>query len=160
MELHCEDTLIMQKLNLPDYDFQHRFDEGNQYVLDIFRKKYVMFTPEEEVRQRFARYLVEVKGYPASLMMTEYTLKLNEMTRRCDILVHKPAGFPALLVECKAPEVKITQDTFDQVARYNMVFHVKYLMVTNGMKHYCCYLDFESEKVEFLQEIPRFTNLL
>jgi len=110
----------MRKLNLPAYDFQHRDEDGKRFVLDRFRKKYVVFTPEEEVRQRFASYLIKEKGYPASLMMTEYSLKLNEMVRRCDILVHKPAGKPSVLVECKAPEVKIGNETFDQVARYNM----------------------------------------
>ena len=149
----------MRKLNLPAYDFQHRMEDGKRFVLDIFRKKYVMLTPEEEVRQCFARYLMEEKGYPASLMMTEYSLKLNEMIRRCDILVHKPAGKPAVLVECKAPNVKISSETFDQAARYNMVFRVKYLMVTNGLKHYCCYVDFENQKVEFMTEIPPYDSL-
>ena len=149
----------MRKLNLPEYDFQHRMEDGKRFVLDIFRKKYVMLTPEEEVRQCFARYLMEEKGYPASLMMTEYSLKLNEMIRRCDILVHKPAGKPSVLVECKAPKVKISQETFDQAARYNMVFKVRYLMVTNGLKHYCCTLDFETHKVDFLESIPSYQDL-
>ncbi len=149
----------MRKLNLPEYEFRFKQEEGSPYVFDIFRKRYVMLTPEEEVRQRFARYLIEEKGFPTSLMLTEYTLKLNEMTRRCDILVHKPAGVPAVLIECKAPEVKIGQNSFDQVARYNLVFNVKYLMVTNGLKHYCCYLNFESRKVEFMNEIPLYSEL-
>ncbi len=149
----------MRKLNLPEYEFRFRQEEESRFVLDIFRKRYVMFTPEEEVRQRFARYLIEEKEFPTALIMTEYTLKLNEMVRRCDILVHKPAGHPAVLVECKAPEVKITQDTFDQVARYNLVFNVKYLMVTNGLKHYCCKVDIETQKVEFLKQIPKYSEL-
>ena len=129
-------------------------------VLDIFRKRFVKLTPEEEVRQRFARYLVDEKGFPASLLMTEYSLKLNKLSRRCDILVHKPAGYPALLVECKAPEVSISQATFDQVARYNLAFRVSYLIVTNGLKHYCCQIDFETERIEFLQEIPSYESLM
>jgi len=149
----------MRKLNLPEYEFRFRQEEESRFVLDIFRKRYVMFTPEEEVRQRFARYIIEEKEFPTALIMTEYSLKLNEMVRRCDILVHKPAGHPAVLVECKAPEVKITQDTFDQVARYNLVFNVKYLMVTNGLKHYCCYLDFATRKVEFMKEVPFYRDL-
>jgi len=149
----------MQKLNLPEYPFREKTMEGGRYVLDIFRRKYVLITPEEEVRQRFARYLVTEMGYPASLMMTEQALKLNEMTRRCDILVHKPAGVPAVLVECKAPSVKITRETFDQVARYNMVFRVRYLLVTNGLKHYCCRLDFELGEVTFLDAIPPYGSL-
>jgi len=128
-------------------------------VLDVYRKRFVKLTPEEEVRQRFARYLVEEKGFPASLIMTEYALEVNKLARRCDILVHKPAGYPALLVECKAPEVKISQATFDQVARYNLAFRVKYLIVTNGLKHYCCQIDFDPEKVSFLSEIPDYEEL-
>ncbi len=149
----------MRNLNLPAYDFQYRVEDGKRYILDIFRKKYVLLTPEEEVRQRFARYLVEEKGYPVSLMMTEFSLKLNEMIRRCDILVHKPAGKPAVLVECKAPGVKISRETFDQAARYNMVFRVKYLMVSNGLKHHCCHIDFVNQKVTFLAEIPEYGSL-
>ncbi len=149
----------MRNLNLPEYDFKQREEDGKPHILDVFRKKYVMLTPEEEVRQRFARYLVEEKDYPASLIMTEYALKLNEMTRRCDILVHKPAGSPVVLIECKAPAVSISKETFDQAARYNMVFQVKYLMVTNGLKHYCCYLDMENHSVHFLREIPSYNHL-
>jgi hypothetical protein len=149
----------MRKLNLPAYDFRYRTDGGELKVLDVFRKRFVKLTPEEEVRQRFARYLVEEKGYPASLIMTEYTLKVNKLTRRCDILVHKPAGFPALLVECKAPEVAISQASFDQVARYNLAFRVSYLIVSNGMKHYCCQIDFESGEIRFLSDIPGYEEL-
>ena len=150
----------MRKLNLPAYEFKYQNEGENLMVLDVYRKRFVKLTPEEEVRQRFARYLVEEKGFPASLIMTEYSLKLNKLTRRCDILVHKPAGHPALLVECKAPEVSISQASFDQVARYNLAFRVRYLIVTNGLKHYCCQLDFETEKISFLSEIPAYADLL
>jgi hypothetical protein len=149
----------MRKLNLPAYEFRYRTEGGIRKVLDVYRKRYVALTPEEEVRQRFARYLVEEKGFPASLVMTEYPLKLNTLSKRCDLLVHKPAGTPAVLVECKAPEVKITQAVFDQAARYNLVFRVRYLMVTNGMKHYCCEIDFDTEKVRFLNAIPSYEEL-
>jgi hypothetical protein len=128
-------------------------------VLDVYRKRFVKLTPEEEVRQRFARYLVEEKGFPASLLMTEFALKVNTLSRRCDILVHKPAGHPAVLVECKAPEVPINQASFDQVARYNLAFRVRYLMVTNGLKHYCCELNFDTGKVLFLNQIPDYGDL-
>ena len=149
----------MRKLNLPAYDFRYRTEGGERKVLDVYRKRFVKLTPEEEVRQRFARYLVEEKGYPASLILTEYALKVNKLSRRCDILVHRPAGHPVLLVECKAPEVKITQASFDQVARYNMAFRLSYLIVTNGLKHYCCRLEFETGKITFLDEIPDYTAL-
>ncbi len=150
----------MRKLNLPAYDFSYRTEGEMTMVLDVYRKRFVKLTPEEEVRQRFARYLVEEKGYPASLIMTEYSLKLNKLSRRCDILVHKPAGHPVLLVECKAPEVAINQASFDQVARYNLAFKVSYLIVTNGLKHYCCQVDFNTEKISFLGEIPAYTDLV
>jgi hypothetical protein len=146
-------------LNLPAYDFRTEVREGNSYILDPFRRKYVMLTPEEEVRQRLARYLMEEKGYPGSLIQTEQTLKLNRMVRRCDILVHKPAGHPALLVECKAPSVKIRQEAFDQAARYNLVFKVPYLLISNGLQHYCCRVDFETRKVEFLADIPDYNEI-
>ncbi len=149
----------MRKLNLPAYEFKIREENGKHFILDEFRKKYVMLSPEEEVRQRFARYLVEEKQFPAALMMTEVSLTLNEMARRCDILVHKPAGHPVVLVECKAPGVKVTRETFDQAARYNMVFRVKYLMVTNGVKHYCCYIDVDNRKVHFLDQVPSYEEL-
>jgi len=150
----------MRKLNLPAYEFKYQNEGENLMVLDVYRKRFVKLTPEEEVRQRFARYLVEEKGFPASLLMTEYSLKLNKLSRRCDILVHKPAGHPALLVECKAPEVSISQATFDQVARYNLAFRVSYLIVTNGLKHYCCLIDFETEEIRFLSEIPAYEALI
>ena len=137
-----------------------RTEGKNLLVLDVYRKRFVKLTPEEEVRQRFARYLVEEKGYPASLILTEYALKLNKLLRRCDILVHKPAGHPVLLVECKAPEVKISKATFDQVARYNLAFRVSYLVVTNGLKHYCCQINFESGKITFLDQIPSYAELI
>ena len=149
----------MRKLNLPNYDFKYRTEGGARLVLDVYRKRFVKLSPEEEVRQRFARYLVEEKGFPASLILTEYALKINKLSRRCDILVHKPAGHPVLLVECKAPEVGITQATFDQVARYNLAFRVKYLIVTNGLKHYCCRIDFDTEKISFLEQIPAYTEI-
>lgn len=149
----------MRKLNLPEYEFRYKTEGETLLVMDVYRKRFVKLTPEEEVRQRFARFLVEEKGFPASLVMTEYSLKLNKLSRRCDILVHKPAGNPAVLVECKAPEVNINQATFDQVARYNLAFKVSYLMVTNGVKHYCCTVDFETDKIVFLDHIPSYGEI-
>ncbi len=151
---------IMQKLNLPPYDFRQKEDEeGKSYIFDPFRKKYLLLTPEEWVRQNFARYLTEEFAYPASVMMTEVPLKLNQLSKRCDILVYGRAGNPVLLVECKAPGVKITAETFDQAARYNIVFRVSWLLVTNGMQHYCCYIDYENKKVEFRDSIPHFSMI-
>ncbi|MCF8224511.1 MAG: type I restriction enzyme HsdR N-terminal domain-containing protein [Bacteroidales bacterium] len=149
----------MQKLNLPDYDFRIKEESGKQMIFDPFRKKYLLLTPEENVRQHFARYLIEEKDFPSTLMTTEYGLELNRMHKRCDIIVFNRSLKPAALVECKAPGIKITNDVFDQVARYNLVFHVKYLFVTNGMQHYSCKVNFATGKVDFLSSIPLFKDL-
>ena len=144
----------MRKLNLPEYDLRQETRDGKTYIFDPFRKKMVHLTPEEEVRQRFAAYLTGNLGYPASLIRIEQSLSLNDMVRRCDILADKPAGRPVLLVECKAPSVKIGQQAFNQAARYNLVFRVPYLVLTNGLQHYCCRVDFEDRKVALVSEIP------
>ena len=150
----------MQKLNLPEYDLKLKNEFGRTMVFDPFRSKYVVLTPEELVRQYFARFLVEERSFPGSLMVTEYALKLNRMAKRCDILVFNRNRLPVALVECKAPEIKITQEVFDQVARYNVVFRVRYLMVTNGMNHYCCKIDFQTGNIEFLADIPFYPDLI
>ncbi len=152
-------TAFMQKLNLPEYDLKLKEISGRTMIFDPFRSKYLVLTPEEYVRQHFARYLVLEKNFPASLMMTEYSLTLNKMSKRCDIIVFNTSRTPVALVECKSPEINITQKVFDQVARYNLVFKVRYLLVSNGMKHYCCRVDFDSGKIEFLSEIPLFQSL-
>jgi len=149
----------MHKLNLPEYDLRQEMRDGRLHVMDPFRKRWLLLTPEEEVRQRFAAYLVNEKGYPASLLRTEYTLHLNGMVRRCDILVDKPAGMPSLMVECKAPLVKIGQKVFEQAARYNLVLRLPFLVLTNGREHYCCRVNFEAQKVELLSEIPSWEEL-
>ncbi len=150
----------MQKLNLPEYDLRLKQDGDRTLVYDPFRARYLVLTPEERVRQLFARYLVEERRFPASLMITEYALTLNNLSKRCDILVFNRAGQPVVLAECKAPSVNITRDTFDQAARYNMVFRVSYLLVTNGMSHYCCYVDHREQKVRFLEDIPTFPEII
>jgi hypothetical protein len=149
----------MQKLNLPEYDLKLKEESGRTLVFDPFRSKYLVMTPEEQVRQLFARYLVEEKQYPASLMATEYALTLNKMSKRCDILVFDRKGHPVVLVECKSPDVRIGREVFDQVARYNMVFRVAYLLITNGLKHYCCRVDHQAGSVEFLDDIPVYSAL-
>lgn len=146
----------MQLLNLPQYQFKLKEVSGKIQIFDAFRKKYVVLTPEEWVRQNFLQYLVTEKKYAASLIAVEAGLKYNELQKRADILVYDKQGSPFLLVECKAPEVKISQDVFDQVARYNMSFKVVYLVVTNGMDHFCCKMDYEKNNYQFLEEIPVF----
>ena len=150
----------MQILNLPPYDLKTRVENGKKYIFDPFRSKYLVLTPEENVRQHFARYLMEELSYPATLMMSEHSLTLNKMNKRCDLIVFDKSGAPLVLVECKAPEVKISQAVFDQVARYNQVFKVSYLMVSNGLKHYCCKIDFASGNIDFLNAMPGYEELI
>lgn len=146
----------MQELNLPKYPFRFKEVADKIHIFDAFRKKYVLLTPEEWVRQNFLQYLLTEKKYPLSLIAVEAGLKYNQMQKRADVLVYDKQGQPFLLVECKAPEIKISQDTFDQVARYNMVFKVNYLVVTNGLDHFCCKMDYSDNSYRFLAEIPAF----
>ena len=145
----------MQELNLPVYSF--KFKEGvRKQIFDAIRKKYVVLTPEEWVRQNFLQYLIRDKKFPASLIAVEAGLKYNQLQKRADVLVYDKQGNPHLMVECKAPEVKITQDVFDQVAHYNMSFKVKYLVVTNGLNHFCCQMDYSDNSFHYLKDIPEY----
>lgn len=146
----------MHALNLPVYDLQIRRHNGDLEIFDPFRKKYVSLTPEEWVRQNFAQYLVQQKNYPASLLAVEIGLRYNQLRKRADILIYNREGKPLLMVECKAPTVKISQDTFDQIAMYNQQFKVDLLVVTNGLDHFCCRMDYENSGYTFLTEIPDF----
>ncbi|OWP79983.1 restriction endonuclease subunit R, partial [Flavobacterium covae] len=120
------------------------------------RKKFIMLTPEEWVRQNVIRFLLEEKKYPKSCINVEKLIKINDLIKRYDIVVFQPNGSIFLLIECKAPEVKISQQTFDQIARYNLVLNAQYLMVTNGLNHYFCKMDFENEKYIFLHNLPEY----
>ena len=150
----------MQRLNLPTYSFNIKSGEGQELIFDIFRKRWVPLTPEEWVRQTFARYLCESLGYPESLMLLEQKITHNSLTRRCDIVVYDRSGKPLLLVECKAPEVTLNQKAFDQIARYNMVLGVGFLLVTNGLVHYSIRIDPGSGTHTFLSEIPSYQSML
>ena len=149
----------MEKLNLPQYDYNIKTDGQNTYIFDIIRKKYLVLTPEEWVRQNFVHYLVEHLHYPTSLMMTENGLKLFNTQKRSDIVVYDRNGNPLAVVECKAADVKITQETFNQVARYNIKFKAPVIMVTNGLQHYCARFDAETSKYTFLKEIPLYGDI-
>lgn len=148
----------MQQLNLPFYQITLKEENGKHFIYDDIRKKYLSLTAEEWVRQNFIKYLISEKNVPASLVVIEKGLKLNQLTKRADVLIYKDSS-PMVLIECKAPNVKISQDTFDQISRYNLTFKVPYLIVTNGMNHYCCQIDFENNSYVFLEEIPDFTIL-
>lgn len=145
---------VLQPLNLPPYPFKITEHNGQYSLFDELRKRTILITPEEWVRQHFVQYLIRQKGYPKTMMALEGGLKLHGMARRTDILVRNQAGEKVLLVECKAPSVNITQAVFDQVARYNMVHKVPLLAVTNGLQHYYCKIDFENEQYQFLKELP------
>lgn len=146
----------MQQLNLPPYQFKMKKDGERIQIFDAIRKKYVVLTPEEWVRQNILQYLIQEKKFPSSLIAVEAGLKYNQLQKRADVLVYDKSGSPFLLVECKAPAVKISQDTFDQIARYNLIFKVKYLVVTNGMNHFCCVMDYTDNSYQYLEFIPNF----
>ena len=150
----------MNKLNLPEYSFRFSKKGDQVLIFDPFRKKQVVLTPEEWVRQNFLQFLLIEKKYPESLIKVEMGLRLNKLPKRSDVVVFDNHGKPVLLVECKAPDIKISQKVFDQIARYNMTLKVEYLIVTNGLKHYCCKLDYTNRSYTFLKEIPAFSEIL
>ena len=130
--------------------------EEKTHIFDEVRKKYLLLTPEEWVRQNFIHYLNKEKKYPLGLMGVEQMVKYDSLKTRADIVIYNLEGKPNVIVECKAPEVKITQDTFNQIAKYNSQLKVKYLIVTNGMKHFCCQMDYENNKITFLEDLPDY----
>ncbi len=129
-------------------------------VFDTLRQKYVALTPEEYVRQHFTAWMTDHFGYPASLMSNEVSLTLNDTRRRCDTVIFRSDGSPLVIVEYKAPTVAITQNVFDQIARYNMVLHSRYLIVSNGMRHFCCEMDYDKDSYSFLPQIPLWSPSL
>lgn len=148
----------MQQLNLPSYTFRLKSNEKQTLIFDELRKKYVILTPEEWVRQHFVNYLISYKKYPTSLIAIEKQLSINNLKKRTDILVFTSKGVPNIIIECKAPTIKITQNTFDQIARYNLKLNAKYLIVTNGIQHYYCKMDIENKNYVFIEDIPNYRN--
>ena len=149
----------MQQLNLPKYQFTITENEGKKKIFDPIRKKKIVLTPEEWVRQNFIMFLTLEKKYPASLIAVETKVNINGLSQRADIVVFGKKGTPVLIVECKAPTVKITQDTFYQVLRYNMRIQTKIICVTNGIQHYCALIDESGTSYKFLEQIPEY-NLM
>lgn len=144
----------MQPLNFPTYTFRFKNSENKISVFDEIRKKFVFLTPEEWVRQHVIHFLIYEKKYPKSYLNVEKLVSVNGQNKRYDLLVYNPDGSVYLLVECKAPEVAISQNTFDQIARYNRQLKAQYLMVTNGLNHYFCQMDHENEQYVFLPNLP------
>jgi hypothetical protein len=133
--------------------------DGKRMIFDILRRKYVALTPEEWVRQHFVHYLLERKGYPSGLLANEVQLLLNGTKKRCDSVLYDRNLHAQMIVEYKAPHIEITQAVFDQIMRYNIVLRVEYLVVSNGLKHYCCRMDYAANRYEFLKEIPDYGEL-
>lgn len=148
----------MQKLNFPSYSFRFKNNQNKIAVFDDLRKKFVILTPEEWVRQHCVKFLQDEKKYPLSLINVEKQLKIGDLTKRYDIVVFQSTGEIRIIVECKAPSVKITQDTFDQIARYNLSLDADYLMVTNGLQHYFCRMDYNNKNYVFLKDLPEYTR--
>lgn len=149
----------MQELNFPSYTFRFKNKENKPAIFDQIRKKFVILQPEEWVRQHCVQFLITDKKYPKSHINVEKKLTLNQLTKRYDIVVFNPDSSIFLIVECKAPNVTINQQVFDQIARYNLSLNAKYLMVTNGLNHYYCQMDLENERYNFLNALPNYNNL-
>jgi len=146
----------MQQLNFPLYSFRFKNSENKVSIFDEIRKKFIILTPEEWVRQHTIQFLMTEKKYPKSLINVEKVLNVNGLRKRYDVVVFNPDGSIFILVECKAPEIKTSQATFDQIARYNMTLNAHYLMVTNGHHHYYCQIDLENEQYQFLEDLPSY----
>jgi hypothetical protein len=146
----------VQKLNFPTYSFRFKNSENKISIFDEIRKKFVILQPEEWVRQHCVHYLMTEKKYPKSLINVEKELIINDLKKRYDIVVFNPDGSIHLIVECKSAKININQDTFDQIARYNLSVNATFLMVTNGINHYYCQMDFENEAYSFLKDIPNY----
>lgn len=151
---------MLQPLELPPYPFKITDDNGVLSLFDEIRKKHIIITPEEWVRQHFVQYLINQKNYPKTLIKLEGGLRLHGKAKRTDIVVFSPAGEKILLIECKAPSVNIDQKVFDQVARYNMVHKVALLAVSNGLKHYYCRIDFENKQYKFIEALPDYKEII
>jgi len=149
----------MYELTLPPYEIKIANRGGKRQIFDILRRKYVALTPEEWVRQHFTHFLIEHKGYPQNLLANEVELHLGDKSLRCDTLLYTPDLKPRMIIEYKAPTIQLQQKTFDQIAVYNLLLKVDYLIVSNGREHYCCHMDYEHQNYEFLKDIPEYLSL-
>ena len=150
----------MYELNLPKYGIKIANENGHMTIFDVLRRKYVALTPEEWVRQHFVHYLIGHKGYPQTLMANEIQLAIGNKKLRCDSVLYDRSLKPRMIIEYKAPTVNITQKVFDQITVYNMLLHVDYLVVSNGIKHYCCQMDYDNQKYLFLEDIPDYQEII
>jgi hypothetical protein len=148
----------MHKLNLPEFEYSLRKADGKVWIFDVIRKKYMVLTPEEWVRQHFIHYLISGLGYPKALIKVEGGLRYNSLSKRSDVVVFDREGKPWMVVECKSPEVKITNDVLQQASVYNATHKGKFITVTNGLKHYCCSVNWNDGTVEVLKDLPAFAG--
>ncbi|WP_109097064.1 type I restriction enzyme HsdR N-terminal domain-containing protein [Aquimarina sp. AU58] len=146
----------MQKLNFPGYQFRFKNSENKVSIFDRIRKKFIILTPEEWVRQHTIHFLIEEKKYPESLINVEKLIQLNGLNKRYDIIIFNSDGSIFLIVECKSARIKITQEVFDQIARYNLALDSEYLMITNGLEHYYCQMNYTDQQYTFLKDIPDY----
>lgn len=151
---------MMKGLNLPPVNIKIVERDNKKYIFDTIRKKYLLLTEEEWVRQNFIHYLCNYKDYPPSLIAVEKALKVNDLQKRTDVVIYDRSAQAKMIIECKAPGVKLNQQVFDQAARYNMSLHVDFLLITNGLEHYCCKMDYPNHSYFFLEEVPAYNQLL
>ena len=149
----------MVRLNLPPYPIKITEKGAKRYIFDFLRRKYVALTSEEWVRQHFVHFLVEHKGYPKGLLANEVELKAGEKRLRCDTLLYTADMHPRMIIEYKAPTIQIQQKTFDQISAYNLLLKVDYLIVSNGLQHHCCRMDYDTQSYTFLEGIPDYEKL-
>jgi hypothetical protein len=147
-------AINLTELNLPHYDFRIDDSGYSLKIFDEFRKKYLVLTPEEWVRQNFVKFLIFERRYPVGLLKLEHKIKLERVWKRCDIIIFDKSLNPHLIVECKAPEINISQNTFNQIGLYNSKLKVKYLIATNGLQHICLQSDYKNNSFMFLKDIP------
>jgi hypothetical protein len=146
----------VQKLNFPQFEYRFKSTENKVSIFDVIRKKFIVLQPEEWVRQHCVHYLINEKNYPKSLINVEKELNINGLKKRYDIVIFNSDGSILLIVECKSYDIIINQDTFDQIARYNLALNAEFLMVTNGINHYYCQMDTKAERYQFLRDIPNY----
>ncbi len=149
----------VQKLNFPSFNFKLKEESGRQVIWDVVRRKYVVLQPEEWVRQHMIHYLNSLLAYPVGLLSVEKQLEYHGKKWRSDLVAYSKSGEPRMLVECKAPEVSLSEQTFAQAARYNLVYNVPFLLITNGVKHFCCKVDLSKKSYSFLKGIPSYKEI-
>ena len=147
------------EINLPPYEIKLREQNGKRQIFDSLRRRYVALTPEEWVRQHFVHFLIEHKGYPKGLLANEVELHIGEKKLRCDSLLYNKDLQPQMIIEYKAPHIELTQRVFDQITAYNFLLHVDYLIISNGLQHYCCRMNYDNREYSFLRNIPDYSDL-